>query len=442
MKNLFFLLIIGVLFLPKTLTAQESPVEKPVYKPLPLPNPSENEFGLLPPEALYLVTRSADNPEGDSVKVQSPTGQSGRKSDFIQGQVPKGVVPGTEVLDSLGQLPDKVFTDLQPADLFSGFPNYPFSAIVKINTAMKDNLGNVVGYGTCSGVMIGPRHLLTAGHCISNPSDNVTLDFGPYSFIRPAYNMGSAPYGSALITSWSSFNGWTENGSYDYDIALLEVDWNIGQNTGWFGYGYNQNDSWFTDPTNVHSSIGYPASNDAGNPVLENGERMYAMQGYLDYFSSTNTTCHYNIGFKGQSGSGLYYREGNDRYVLGVLSHGNGTTPPYYTCHTRMNATMFNTFKDIINGPSTSTSAEVDRGSLRIYPNPVQEEAAVLFPTTLAGRQGRLQIWNLQGQLVHTQEMQATIEPVRLALSTFSSGMYLLQFNTDDSVVTGKIMKL
>ncbi|MCH8903730.1 MAG: hypothetical protein IIA45_07435 [Bacteroidetes bacterium] len=80
-----------------------------------------------------------------------------------------------------------------------------------------------------------------------------------------------------------------------------------------------QNNSFFTDPSKIFHSFGYPAQDDFGNTVFEGGERMYYISGYFDYFESSNALCYYNIGYKGQSGSAFYYKvAANDRVVYGV----------------------------------------------------------------------------------------------------------------------------
>jgi len=329
------------------------------------------------------------------------------------------------------------FTNLQPADQLSGFGSYPITTIVKLYLTFYNPSTGGYSYMTCSGAIINPGFVITAGHCIKSNTDP---SYVVACTVMPEYNMGSQPFGQTTTTNWYSFTQWTNNGNWDYDMAILSLSSPIGNSTGWLGWGYNANNSFFTSSSNTFHSFGYPGRDDFGNPVFEQGERMYYMNGYMDNWQSTNTMCHNNIGYHGQSGSALYYKDGsNNRYVYGVLSHGNGTTPPYYTCHCRMDASMFNYFSSII--PATSVIENYNSTKqILVYPNPSSDKFKIDF-SEIFYKKITLQVFNNIGQLI-TEKSILQNEPITtIDLTTFSTGVYFIKAIIDEKIINGKICK-
>lgn len=110
--------------------------------------------------------------------------------------------------------------------------------------------------GSASGVMVGPRHLLTCSHAIQWLPGNTA---GWVKF-TPAYFDGSAPFGVA----WGTMIYWEElkvfgpsinrsEGQHDYVAVVL--DRRIGDLTGWMG-SRSWSDDWDDEPYWRH--IGYP----------------------------------------------------------------------------------------------------------------------------------------------------------------------------------------
>jgi len=103
----------------------------------------------------------------------------------------------------------------RPAELKSS--GYPFNTIGFV--------GN-----HCTGTLVGPRHVLTCGHCIHNGQDFISnLDFtsshkGEFSLVFE--------WERAYVTS-----GWYYNKNVDWDIGLIVLK--ESPKLGWVSYGYD-----------------------------------------------------------------------------------------------------------------------------------------------------------------------------------------------------------
>ncbi|AEV31608.1 V8-like Glu-specific endopeptidase [Owenweeksia hongkongensis DSM 17368] len=417
--------------------AQDLPINLKDYSPMPLPTYNERET-LPKPDDHWFIHFSLNGV--DTIKSNLTDYPDTFWTNKNQDNNSLNVIDesGSNTLNA-DEPNAYLFSNLQPADGIPGFPYYPFSAVVKIYLAMKDDNGNI-SFSSCSGIMIGPNHVLTAGHCIK--SDDKVLVIHNGSVAVPAYNMGTSPYGYAYINGWYAFNGWLQGQDFNYDVGVLSLNSSIGKTTGYHGLAYNLNNGWFTNSTQSLSSIGYPAQDDNGNPVYEAGERMYAMNGSMDFIKGTNILCHNNIGFRGQSGSGLYFKDTNgDRYALGVLSHGNGKTFPYNTCHTRMDAQMFNQIVGIVSSSIDITEIQPDKDQrFEIYPNPVVDELSV--KTLGSNVYFELKILDIMGKVLIHETVYHTTDPdvYKFDLSKLGNGTYVCQLNTASNLLTQKLI--
>lgn len=145
--------------------------------------------------------------------------------------------------------------------------HYPWSTIGLVET----------NRGSGSGVMIGPRHLLTVSHVIdwSAPAGFAAdwIRFTPSSFD------GGAPFGVTygMHIYWrlqEDGDGFISGDEALHDYVVVVLDQRMGDATGWMGArGYD--DDW--DNLNVWSHMGYPVDLNSGqrpifiSPFLLNG---------------------------------------------------------------------------------------------------------------------------------------------------------------------------
>lgn len=122
---------------------------------------------------------------------------------------------------------------------------YPWRCVGRVDTAI----------GPASGVMIGPRHLLTCGHVIDWKANNKT---GWIKF-TPMYYNGATPYGSAYgkltYYKYKVSPPTIDSTESQYDYVVVVLDRAIGNNTGWMG-AKAYTDAWDGKPYWTHA--GYP----------------------------------------------------------------------------------------------------------------------------------------------------------------------------------------
>ncbi len=336
-----------------------------------------------------------------------------------------------------GKNPENSFSNLQPADQLAEFPNFPISPVVKLFLTFYNPVTKQNSFATCSGVMIHPGFILTAAHCVKSKFDSsYVIDCK----VVPAYNLGKLPFGLTTTTNWYAFSQWTANGNLDYDIALMKLSNSKGNETGWFDLAHNSDSSFFTSSANEFHSYGYPSTDPLGNPAFEEGERMYYMTGFFDFWESSKSLCHNNIAYPGTSGSGFYNKDSTGkRSVYGVLSHGT-LFPPYSTCHCVMDSMMFNYFKSIIPNANGIESNSLSKQIL-IYPNPSDGVFNIDF-SDVSGNKIEINVINILGLQIMHKIIKPLSSNFSIDLTDLPNGPYYVQITIDGRTETGRIYKM
>jgi V8-like Glu-specific endopeptidase len=111
--------------------------------------------------------------------------------------------------------------------------------------------------GTCTASVIsGNNVIVTAGHCCWDRANNNWI--GGWSF-SPAYDNGSAPFGTFDWSGATVLNSWINNGDIPSDICLINLQndssgHGVAYYTGWLGRAWD----WGSDQE-LHS-LGYPGN--------------------------------------------------------------------------------------------------------------------------------------------------------------------------------------
>jgi V8-like Glu-specific endopeptidase len=187
---------------------------------------------------------------------------------------------------------------------------YPWGACGRVDSPL----------GQGSGVMVGPRHLLTVSHVIQWNANGTA---GWLRF-RPGFFSPSAPFGDAwatLVYYKQKVSGptidWIE-GMNDYVCVVLDRP--IGNWTGWMGAkGYT--DAW--DGGAYWSHIGYPGDLTGGNrPTFQGG---ISLDGAWYEFDSHESMAHRGDVWPGQSGGPFFGWWGGLPYAVATQSSQNAS---------------------------------------------------------------------------------------------------------------------
>jgi len=169
--------------------------------------------------------------------------------------------------------------------------------------------------GRCSGTLIGPDPVATAGHCVH--SGGATGSWYPVTSYRiyPGRDGALSPYGVCTARRLFSVIGWTVSASEEYDYAAIKLSCTVGNTVGWFGFVA-------TTPTNFPSIIGgYPGD----KPLTQwtSSDRVRAL--------TTRQLFYLNDTIAGESGSGVWH-DPNGPYLIGIhtyATHGIGLHAVY-----------------------------------------------------------------------------------------------------------------
>ncbi len=111
---------------------------------------------------------------------------------------------------------------------------FPYSAIVRIASEVDRNGDGIKedyrGFG--SGYIIGPNIVVTAGHCVWSGNPSWVEDMKLLTQVNH-FNFNQSFDVKKIICPTK----YIQNGSSEYDWAIIIVDGNIGQKNGWLGFG-------------------------------------------------------------------------------------------------------------------------------------------------------------------------------------------------------------
>jgi V8-like Glu-specific endopeptidase len=83
-----------------------------------------------------------------------------------------------------------------------------------------------------TGTMVNRHHVLTAGHCVYSAADG---GWATSVSFEAARNGANRPFGTHFANRLLSVTGWTQHANTNYDMAMLVLSTDLGQQTGWTG---------------------------------------------------------------------------------------------------------------------------------------------------------------------------------------------------------------
>lgn len=164
-----------------------------------------------------------------------------------------------------------------------------------------------------TGFFVGPRTILTAGHCVYIHGHG---GWPRQIVVTPGRNDMAEPFQKFTATAFRSVQGWVTNKSrnFDYGVIQLPKNANVSPSIGAFGFGQFQDQFLLNKRLNT---AGYPGDKPSGT-MWFNGRKAKGV---------TSRTITYDIDTAGgQSGSPVWFK-GTDgqRIVVGIHTNGAST---------------------------------------------------------------------------------------------------------------------
>lgn len=185
---------------------------------------------------------------------------------------------------------------------------FPYSAIVFLRISFPGGM-----YTECTGWVVSPRIVATAGHCIQDPGLGWAESANVYAGLDQ-----EAALGSARAREFFTVVGWQESHLPEFDYGAIQLDSSLGDRVGWMGMAVLSSDALSALTVRV---TGFPADKPAQTLWTDTGPLRRAAP--LRVFYPIDT-------YAGQSGSPVYQAQPNRAClycVVGVHGYGVGGDP-------------------------------------------------------------------------------------------------------------------
>ena len=175
------------------------------------------------------------------------------------------------------------------------------------------DLEGPIGTFKGTGWLVGPRTVVTAGHCVHYPP--FFEGWASRIVVSPGRDADTRPFGQAVATRFSSVDRWIDHRDADFDLGCIHLDEPIGNEVGWLRCAVLPDDE-------LRSAV----LNHAGYPVDRGGEELYFHANAA--LACTERRVFYAIDSEtGQSGGPVWVMIDGEPVVVALHAYGTPGTP-------------------------------------------------------------------------------------------------------------------
>lgn len=277
------------------------------------------------------------------------------------------------------------------------------------------------------------QHVITACHCVTGSSmyDDKNTIKNDSLFVSPIFDNGEKS--AYFDCSWVDKIYFFENWQFIYnDIAILELENPIGEETGWLSVGFNENDEELLD--GIFYKFSYPARPlYPTDEYIYNGDTMYYNYGIADHIEKSGIGILKTSGIPGESGSSLIKIKNRENYtVYGTLNLSNDLR------HTRITNFTYNTIKSILDKETDlpDSNNRIEDG-FSVYPNPASNRIKIQNKDGINIH--GITLFDATGRNVGRQTVNGIT--VDYDISHLPNGLYFLHIETPSQSLIKKVMK-
>ncbi len=321
-------------------------------------------------------------------------------------------------------IPDTEITVREIASNLFDLESYPLSASVRINSNVEDAFD-------CSGNMISSRHVLSSVHCVFDPPFFNEI-FSDSVFVEPAYDQGvSSRFGRSRVIAAYAFMSARSFSGHDYVILELEED--LGLETGWLGIGYDTDEALLEDQ--LYHRFVYPISSMFTTDTTEfSGEEMYYSYGVYDILNDIDIAADNMLSRFGEGGGSVIKVKDNQYLSFGVNSWFTDNR------HSRFTDNDFYIINELIGQDNSVSTFEPLEEPLTVYPNPTLDFVTITIPKDKQVSQCSL--YNDLGMLVKKESLYLKEgDNLTIDLTDFSTGVYTVRIRFDKYESIVKVVK-
>jgi V8-like Glu-specific endopeptidase len=193
----------------------------------------------------------------------------------------------------------------------------------------------------CTGTFIGPHVVLTAAHCVYSHSEG---GWAERVVVAPGKDGLDNPFGVVdasnyiIPEEWAAANPNSSGGGF-YDYALVLLDEDLGNQTGWLPVGV-LSDATLQDPNFQPVTIGYPGDKQIEEPGTQWFTSTQAFKAVEENYLINDLDQ-----LEGQSGAAVM--RFSDAVIVGILSHARPVNGEYENVARRITSGVLTFITDV-----------------------------------------------------------------------------------------------